>query len=403
MIKKLLSVFISVAIAFTVTAAYSADAGSLTASAEGVNLYYYYDQMSDEAQYVYDTIKEAVLECKSRVKIRASVSQADFEKIAELLILHDPETFNVYDITASSVTRTSAIFNIVYSYNKSSYDKMMEACRERAEEIIDTFPEDAGTYKKLRIIHDELINSVDYDVQAKNSSNIYGVLVERVGKCDGYAKAFAYVCARAGIRTVTVIGEGEKDSSIEMHMWNKVRFNNKWYNIDVTWDDPVSNLKSNLKHDFFMISDEEIKTSHTEDNLSFAVPEANDDSINYYKVNKKYAESFESAKSIMTKGLTSAAKKGDVIYDFRCSSEEVFNSVKKFILDTDKMAGLLKTVKKNSGSDIIPDIFSYSFNEKLYTVKVLMFYDGTGIDDYFSEDIPLTDDMIKTLNLFGIK
>ena len=54
------------------------------------------------------------------------------------------------------------------------------------------------------------------------------------------------------------------------HVWNYVYLDNGWYNLDLTWDDPISkNGKDLLEHTFFLVTSEEMleidKTEHTYD------------------------------------------------------------------------------------------------------------------------------------------
>lgn len=404
MLKKLVSAVLCAALALTTSVVYFSDSGSyVVEAAVDYDTPYYYDQMSEDAQKVYDELKSAILECKKKIKINASIGQEDFDMVAELLILHDPVTFNVANIEANNVTKKSADFTIQYVYSKETFDKMVTAYEKKVDSILAKLEGETNKYKKIRIIHDEIIKNTVYDLESSANDNIYGTLVKKKGKCDGYAKSFAYICGKAGIRTVTVIGSAVQDNSAELHMWNKVYYNNKWYNVDVTWDDPVSNMKRNLKYDYFMISDKEIGRSHTEDNLSFKVPKAEDDSISYYKVNKKYVEDFDSAKSLIKSGLTSAAKNRVPYYEFKCSSKSLLNEVEAYIYDINKMGSLLKTVKKDTGSKIIPNIYSYSFSEDVYTVRIYIFFENTTLDDYFSETESLSSDMRGTLASFGIK
>ena len=43
------------------------------------------------------------------------------------------------------------------------------------------------------------------------------------------------------------------------HIWNKVKVDGKWYNLDLTSDDPTPNLSSLANHTYFLLSDEELK------------------------------------------------------------------------------------------------------------------------------------------------
>lgn len=405
MLKRIISAVLCVMLALTAVPAYM-DSVGYSYSAEAAADYetpYYYSQLSSDAKKVYNALKEAALECKKNVTVKAYISQEDFDMIAELLIIHDPVTFNIMNIEATNVTRKSASFTIKYIYTKESYQKMTAAFEKQVDKILAKLTDDMSKYKKIRVIHDEIINRAVYDLDSSSNDNIYGTLVKKKAKCDGYAKTFSYICSKAGIRTTTVIGFTDRDKNGDMHMWNKVYYNKKWYNVDLTWDDPVSNMADNTKHDYFMISDNEIGRTHIEDNLSFEVPKANDSTIGYYEVNKKYAEDLDSAKSLIKKGAVSAAKNKKTVFDFQCSSKAVLEQVKKYVLDTKKMNSVLKSVKKSTGSDIIPEIYSYSFSEDLYTVKIMVFYGGTDLDYYFVGDDPISQDMIDTLAEFGIK
>jgi transglutaminase/protease-like cytokinesis protein 3 len=47
--------------------------------------------------------------------------------------------------------------------------------------------------------------------------------------------------------------------SSETHQWNVVYYNDKWYHLDATWDDPVTHNGSDiLTHTYFLITTEEL-------------------------------------------------------------------------------------------------------------------------------------------------
>ena len=51
--------------------------------------------------------------------------------------------------------------------------------------------------------------------------------------CDGYAKAYQWICRCLGLDCFVVYGQGNGDS----HAWNKVKVDGTWYNADVCWKD----------------------------------------------------------------------------------------------------------------------------------------------------------------------
>lgn len=58
--------------------------------------------------------------------------------------------------------------------------------------------------------------------------------------CEGYSRAFKLICGKLGIPCVLVSGDGiDSNGRGGAHMWNYVQLENKWYAVDVTWDDPI--------------------------------------------------------------------------------------------------------------------------------------------------------------------
>lgn len=403
MLKKIFSSFICFSVLFvSCIAAFSADSVNNAEAAKVYETPYYYNMLSENGKLTYKDLKKAILNCDKSVKIKYNIDQKDFEQIAELLIFHDPMTFNLENIEVSSGAN-SITFKLFYKYDKKAYDKMAEDYQKETEEILDKLTDDMSVYKKIRTIHDSIVNNTVYDLNSPTGNTVYGTLVKNKAKCDGYAKTFSYICGQAGIRAVTVIGDDKRDSSDIMHMWNKVYYNKKWYNVDVTWDDPVSNIKDNLQYDFFMVSDSALKNTHSENNFSFDAPAADDDSKDYFVVNKKYAEDLDSAKDILKKGLISMAGKSKNRVTFKCSSKSVYEEAKKYINDAAAISKVIENVNKKAGSSLIPKIYSSKFNDDQYIINLYVFYENSDLDDYFTSSDELDGSELKVLAKYGIK
>ena len=69
------------------------------------------------------------------------------------------------------------------------------------------------------------------------SHDVVGVLLNKEGVCEGYAKLFQLLMVKENILCNRLVGmTGVKETDLR-HTWNQVCLNGKWYNIDVTFMD----------------------------------------------------------------------------------------------------------------------------------------------------------------------
>ena len=152
--------------------------------------------------------------------------------------------------------------NIIYGKNHSISIDVNKIYSE--EEIIilndivdniinNNITDDMTDKEKIKVIHDYIINHTEYDrLKYENiddntykSSTAYGVLVEGFGTCSGYADTIAIFLNKLGIVNFKI--------STDDHIWNLVKLDNKWYHLDTTWDDPIS--QNNVNHDTYFLID----------------------------------------------------------------------------------------------------------------------------------------------------
>ena len=128
-------------------------------------------------------------------------------------------------------------------------------------------------YETVKAIHDYIVNNTQYDYDRLLNGTVpevshspLGVLQYGVAVCQGYAYAFELLCDLSGIECDFVGGVAGGGG----HAWNQVKVDGKWYNIDVTWDDPIyyfnGVLTPYLSYDYFLVSDAVLYQDHvTED------------------------------------------------------------------------------------------------------------------------------------------
>ncbi len=147
-------------------------------------------------------------------------------------------------------------FFITTSNKKAALTKKVneiaQACRDAGA---------AGEYDIALWLHDYLINHAYYDL-SKKEYGPDGVLLKGYGVCDSYSRAYQMLLDAFGIRNHRQEGTGNGGS----HAWNVVQLEGKWYNIDVTWDDPAGEktaVSGDEHHDYFAVPDSIFGTDHT--------------------------------------------------------------------------------------------------------------------------------------------
>ena len=138
--------------------------------------------------------------------------------------------------------------------------------------------EDMTVYNKELAIHDYIIEHCEYSTgreDDKNEFRAYGALVDGKAVCNGYAEAMSLLLSCAEVENRYVIGTAIQPFSVdrntedkgdgghpENHAWNQVCINQKWFNVDATWDDPDIGMPV-VSHRYFNITDEILREDHT--------------------------------------------------------------------------------------------------------------------------------------------
>lgn len=112
--------------------------------------------------------------------------------------------------------------------------------------------------EKIKVIHDYIINNTEYDkLKYENkkdttykSNTAYGVLIQGYGTCNGYADAMAIFLNKINVINYKI--------SNDEHIWNLVYLDGEWYHLDLTWDDPISDINVN-RNTYFLITTEVLK------------------------------------------------------------------------------------------------------------------------------------------------
>lgn len=120
--------------------------------------------------------------------------------------------------------------------------------------------------EKVKAVHDYLVLNAEYDVENLEKNTIpdesheaYGILVKKIGVCDGYAWAFQMFMDKLDVLCEFVGGV----SGGVGHAWNVVTLDGERYHIDVTFDDPTPDRKGLVSYNYFLLDDKTMSVDHT--------------------------------------------------------------------------------------------------------------------------------------------
>jgi len=230
------------------------------------------------------------------------------------------------------------------SRTKKIYDEAMRINNEILKPGMSEFDKELAIHDYL-VLHTEY----DYDNYLKDtipddSYSAYGVFFKGTAVCQGYTYAAHLMLELAGIDSQIVTGTANGGG----HAWNKVNIDGDYYNLDVTWDDPVPDVEGRTVYAYFNVTDEQLAKNHEWVMSDF--PAATATAANYYDSKGLVVRSADEMKSRLYAAIASRTES----VTFRVDYEGDVKAVMREVIF--------------GGGDVLG--FSYSYNGSVYTVTM---------------------------------
>ena len=135
-------------------------------------------------------------------------------------------------------------------------------------------------------------NFAEVDAKFNDSFTAYGILINGVGVCSGYADAFKLLAEETGLEAIIVTGYLE---GFLPHAWNRVNIDGQWHTVDVT-----NNANEFLLNTFLNLPDSAAGRLLVEDNqfmINKFIPKyrSNNSNSEYYTVTGQFFDKEEIA------------------------------------------------------------------------------------------------------------
>ncbi|MDE6591688.1 MAG: hypothetical protein K2K57_01310 [Oscillospiraceae bacterium] len=273
----------------------------------------------------YNEVVSTMTNFREKSFIPLTISTSDYAKVLETVRCEQLGFFFLENRTQGAFDSSAHTFemNFTYKYSVRETNAMLRQTEREAMKIIAMTDEGMSDYEKLKIFHDYLVLNVESSTDDPYADSVYGALVEKKALCEGFAKAFSYLCNIAGIDNMIVTGFTDVD-----HMWNMVKLGGNWYHIDVGWDKPSQSLAAGypdmVLYQYFLVSDDIIKNNRTINSMLGAPPQANSEEMNYFRHEGMYAESYSKALEIIEQSCARSIDSGEKYFMVKLDSSNLY-------------------------------------------------------------------------------
>lgn len=115
---------------------------------------------------------------------------------------------------------------------------------------------------KEKAVYDWIILNCHYDTASKHGAYTYkpeGVFIYGEAVCDGYTKAMKLCMDILEIPCTRVVGY----ATGALHSWNNIKLDDGcWYELDVTWGDPLPDRQGRVSYKYFNVTSEYMSRTH---------------------------------------------------------------------------------------------------------------------------------------------
>lgn len=290
---------------------------------------FYYSQLGEEEQLIYRELLQGVRNMETTIYLNAG-KDSSTGTVYEYLLYDRPELFWCSGSSQMTVYEEYTVFCPQYTCTSEEMETRRLETEQAADECNEKIDENLSDYDKIRMVYEYLINTVDYDENAADNQNIYSALVGKRSVCAGYSRAAQYLLEKLGIECIYVTGEVAEQGA---HAWNIVLCNDRYYQMDVTFGDPVyleeesgeQIPKNMINYDYLCCTDWEMSADHIQ-NTTVDYPDCTSDDLNYYRMNGMYYETFDP--DYLLEKMKENIRSGEEMFVCKFSDSEIYSQAR---------------------------------------------------------------------------
>lgn len=227
----------------------------------------YREMLTDEMKIVYNQVYANAAAVNRDFALAEEISSDDLVTVMTAVYNDHPELFwlatsyKYYYHEDGTVTAVMLEFYDELANDLGYYRSIFDS---RVLSVVNRATMYQTPIEKELYIHDAICHAAQYDESAPYNQSAYSALVEGKTVCAGYSRAFQYCLQRAGINCYYVMGKADNED----HAWNMVEIEDDFYNVDISWDDAISEAYGASVYPYFNLTDKKMDVDHTRGDLS---------------------------------------------------------------------------------------------------------------------------------------
>lgn len=160
-------------------------------------------------------------------------------------------------------TSSSADVTVRLTYRETG--SQTEYVNKRVKSVLGSIMKSGmNDHEKVKAINDWVVLNLKYDTTLEKYT-AYDGLSTGSTVCQGYSLLTHKLLKEAGIQNKIVEGTAypEGNPQGQLHAWNLVLLDGKWYHLDTTWNDPVPDRDGAVSYTYYLRSDVQMRKDHT--------------------------------------------------------------------------------------------------------------------------------------------
>ena len=234
-------------------------------------MYPYRAMLNSSEANAYDQIYEGITQLKESISLSADINTDQIKNVMLAVFCDHPELFYIDTKYNYNYTSTKKVIAVSPEYNATAANLINSRQKfyHAVAEIINEAQGLKTDIEKEQLVYKRIQEICTYVNDSDMNQSAYSAMVNKQSVCAGYSRAFQYILQQLNIPCyfcLGVVGSGN-------HAWNIVFIDGNYYNVDLSWDDALSELTNGTSYTYFNISDTAISLDHARRDLSIKLPE----------------------------------------------------------------------------------------------------------------------------------